>query len=310
MESLKEQPKVSSIVCTYNRQDSILQCLEALSHQSLEPKGYEVIAVDNGSKDATPDLIKGFIQTHPTMQMTYVFEEKQGLSHARNTGAKVAKSNILTYIDDDAIADPHLLEEILRVFTQHPSAGCVGGRIDLSLPQDLPWWYSDALAGYFSGFELQATTITKISEVWQLPYGANFSVAKKALLEMGGFSIHLGRKGNDFSGGEETELAYRIAAQGYDLYYNPFAVVTHYIKKERMNLKHMIRSAQASAKVWVYMERELMKSNMGVIGDLRNMIKDLIKLLFYIGRENGRRRFQYFLQALHHYEKVKRKRSY
>ena len=113
----------------------------------------------------------------------------------------------------------------------YPSAGCVGGRIDLSLPEDLPGWYFDAFAGYFSAFDLRVTSIIKISEIWQLPYGANFSVAKKVLEEMGGFSVRLGRKGNDFSGGEETELAYRIAAQGYDLYYNPFAVVTHHIKR-------------------------------------------------------------------------------
>jgi hypothetical protein len=179
----------------------------------------------------------------------------------------------------------------------------VSGRIDLSPPQDLPWWYSDALAGYFSGFDLQAAAITKISKMCDLPYGANFSVAKKALQEMGGFSTHLGRKGNDFSGGEETDLAYRIAAHGYDLYYNPFAVVTHHIKEDRINLKHMVKSARCSAKVWVYMERELMRSNMGIQWDLKNMIKDLIKLFLYVSPDPLKKRFQFFLQAVHNYEK-------
>ncbi len=307
METLKRQPQISCIVCTYNRQDFIVRCLEALSRQSLDPKRYEVIVVDNRSKDGTADLIKGFIQAHAGIQMTYVFEENQGLSHARNTGARVARTDFLTYIDDDAIADPHLMEEVLRVFTIYPSAGCVGGRIELALPQDTPRWYFDAFSGYFSGFDLGVTAITKISEIWQLPYGANFSVAKKVLEEMGGFSIHLGRKGNDFSGGEETDLAYRIAAQGYNLYYNPFAVVTHHIKRDRMTFKHMTRTARSSAKVWVYMERELMKFNMGIEWDLKNMIKDLTKLGFYLGHRPFQKRLQFFLQALHNYEKVKRK---
>ena len=302
-----EQPHISCIVCTYNRQDFILECLEALSHQSLAPEFFEVIAVDNRSNDHTAELIQGFIRAHPALRMTYVFEYYQGLSHARNAGARVAKSDILIYIDDDAIANSQLLEEILRVFEKYPSAGCVGGRIDLALPREIPWWYSNALAGYFSGFELQTTTTMKISEIWQLPYGANFSVAKKALLQVGGFSVHLGRKGNDFSGGEETELAYRIAAQGYDLYYHPFAIVTHHIKKDRVTARHMVRTARSSAKVWVHLERELMRSNTGAKWDLKNLMKDLMKLIFYLGPRPLQKRFQFFLQALHNYEKVKRK---
>lgn len=309
MDRLNDLPRISCIVCTYNREDFILQCLEALTRQSLAPKDYEVIVVDNRSKDATPDLTKRFIQDHPGIQMAYRFEENQGLSHARNKGARAARSNFLTYIDDDAVADPRLLEEILKVFEANPSAGCVGGRIKLALPQELPWWYFDAFVGYFSGFDMQTAALTRITEVWQLPYGANFSVTRKALEEMGGFSVHLGRKGNDFSGGEETELAYRIAARGYDLYYTPSAVVTHHIKKDRMTVQHMIRTARSSAKVWVYMERELMKSNTGFEWDLKNMMKDLVKLGFYLGPDPFKRRFQFFLQALHNYEKVKRKRS-
>jgi GT2 family glycosyltransferase len=307
METLKRQPQISCIVCTYNRQDFIVRCLEALLHQSLPPQAYEVIVVDNGSKDGTAKLIKAFVEAHPTIQMTYVYEKEQGLSHARNKGAKVAKTDFLTFIDDDAIADSHLLEEILRVFELNPSAGCIGGRIELALPQDPPRWYFDGFSGYFSGFNLGVTVITKLSEIWQLPYGANFSVAKKVLEEMGGFSVHLGRKGNDFSGGEETDLGYRIAAQGYDLYYNPFAVVTHHIKRDRMTFKHMTRTARSSAKVWVYMERELINSNNGIEWDLKNMIKDLTKFGFYLGPHPFQKRFQFFLQALHNYEKIKRK---
>ena len=213
----------------------------------------------------------------------------------------------MAYIDDDALADPRLLEEISAVFERYPRTGCVGGKIDLALPEELPWWYNDQLAGYYSAFCIPTPVVKKIGNMWELPYGANFSVAKKALEEVGGFSTRLGRKGRDFSGGEETELAYRIAAQGYDLYYTPFAVVTHHIRKDRMILKHMVKSAQASAKVWVYMERELMKSNMGFRWDLQNMFKDLTKLGFYSGPHPVKMRFQFFLQALHNYEKVKRK---
>ena len=307
MATLNTQPEICCIVCTYNRQDFILRCLEALSRQSLDSRRYEIVVVDNRSKDDTPKLIQNFIEAHPTLQMAYVYEEKQGLSYARNRGAKVARADFLTYIDDDAVADPRLLEEVLSVFTAYPVAGCVGGRIDLALPQDIPWWYFDAFIGYFSGFDLRTTTITRISEVWQLPYGTNFSVQKKVLEEIGGFSVHLGRKGNDYSGGEEIDLAYRIAAHGWDIYYNPLAIVAHHVKRDRMTVKHMIRTSRSSAKVWVYMERELMNSNTGLQWDFRNLVKDCVKCFFYFGEETWKQKFRFFLQALHNYEKVKTK---
>jgi len=301
------KPRISCIVCTYNRQDFILQCLEALTRQTLLPDAYEVVVIDNHSKDETASLTKGFIERHPQRNMVCASEERQGLSHARNKGAAVARSDLLTYIDDDAVADPRLLEEILRVFDTYPFAGCVGGRIELALPSDLPWWYSEALAGYFSHYALDGDGITKISKTWQLPYGANFTVLKKSLSEAGGFSTELGRRGKDFSGGEEIDIAYRIAALGYDLYYNSSAKVTHHIRRDRMTLQHMTQSTKSSARVWVYMERELMRSNMGVRRDLRNLTKDLTKFFLYLGRDPWRKRFCFFLQALHNYEKVRTK---
>ena len=65
MESLKERPRISCIVCTYNRQDFIVRCLKALSQQSLDPKRYEVIVVDNRSKDDTAKTDPAFYSGPP-----------------------------------------------------------------------------------------------------------------------------------------------------------------------------------------------------------------------------------------------------
>lgn len=298
---------ISCIVCTYNRQDFILHCLEAFAAQSLASDAFEVIVVDNHSTDRTGELVRKFIHDHPGVRMTCAFEEKLGLSNARNTGARLAKGDVLAYIDDDAVSDPRFLEEILRVFQEHPAAGCVGGRIDLSMPDNLPWWYSESLAGYYSAFNLSRTETGKVSELWELPYGANFSVAKKALLELGGFSTRLGRKGKDFSGGEETELAFRMLSRGYEVYYCPFARVTHYIKKERISLKHMVKTARSSAKAWVYVDRELIKSNRGFAPDLKNAARNLFYFIAYPGPHPVKKRFQFFIQTLHNFEKARQK---
>lgn len=78
MEPKNSYPKISCIVCTYNREDFIIHCLEALTHQSLSSNLYEVIVVDNNSKDTTAELAKDFIHARPGINFSYVFEEKQG----------------------------------------------------------------------------------------------------------------------------------------------------------------------------------------------------------------------------------------
>lgn len=300
-----KKPLISCIICTYNREDFIANCLSSVASQWLSKDLYEIIVVNNNSSDNTEKIVEEFFSSHPECNGKLIHEPKQGLSFARNRGAYTAQSKILTFIDDDTVADPSLLEEILKTFKTYPSAGCVGGKINLSLPDSLPWWYSEALSPYFSRFDLSTKTIKKITQIAELPYGANFSILKDALINIGGFSLTLGRKGKDFSGGEELDVAYRIAAQGYDLYYNPSAIVTHFIKKERINFKHMIRTSQASAKVWVYFERELMNSNTGVKLDFKNFIKSIVKLIFYIGPHPLKKRVQFLLQTVFNAEKLK-----
>ena len=82
----------------------------AATAQSLAPADYEVILVDNASADHT----RAIADRWP--QVRYLYCPHRGLSQARNAGAHAARSPIVTYIDDDAIADPHLLEEVLKVF--------------------------------------------------------------------------------------------------------------------------------------------------------------------------------------------------
>lgn len=301
------KPLISCIVCTYNREDFITHCLHSLATQWLSKELYEIIVINNNSSDMTEKKVEDFFNQNVECKGRLIFEKKQGLSYARNKGADVAQADILTYLDDDVVADPFLLTEVLKTFRTYQFAGCVGGKINLNLPPDLPWWYSDNLSSYFSQFDLHTKSIKKITSPAELPYGANFSVLKNLLINIGGFQPALGRKGKDFSGGEELDVAYRISAQGYDLYYNPFAIVTHFIKKERIHLKHMFQTSRASAKVWVYMEQELMKNNKGIRSDLKNLMKSLIKFFFYIGAYPLKKRFQYLLQVFHNYEKVKAK---
>src|SRR5687768_4810670 len=105
--------KISVVICSYNRQDYIIQAIDSLYHQTIPRGDYEVIVVDNNSKDNTAQVCKEYIAAHTGYNIIFMTETRQGASWARNTGAKVAKGPLLVFMDDDAVAEKDFLERIL-----------------------------------------------------------------------------------------------------------------------------------------------------------------------------------------------------
>ena len=270
-------PRISLIVCTYNRADILPRCLQAARAQTLHASEYEIIVVDNASVDNT----RAIVEQWP--EIRYLYCPHRGLSQARNTGAHAATAPIVTYIDDDAIAEPDLLDQVLATFAAHADAGCVGGRIDIHLPAALPAWYSKHFAGYYSEFNPGYTGVQRVEELWEYPFGANVSYRLEALERIGYFNLNMGRVGKNTSGGEELDAEYRMAQAGYGIYYTPHARVEHIIMPDRLKWSHIANSARAAGKNWAYYELELMRVKWSVRGDVRMFIGTVARM---INREN------------------------
>src|SRR5689334_5322402 len=92
-------PQFSVIIATYNRCESLRESLKTLLNQNCKPElTYEIIVVDNNSKDRTKEVVESFQQSsqEPNARtVRYVFEPKQGKCHALNRGIKNALGNIL-----------------------------------------------------------------------------------------------------------------------------------------------------------------------------------------------------------------------
>ena len=265
--------RVSLIICTYNRAEILPRCLVAAVSQTLPRSEFEVILVDNASTDNTHAIAERF------PEVRYLLCPFRGLSQARNTGAAAARAPIVTYIDDDAIAAPDLLEQVLAAFAAVPDAACVGGRIDVTLPPRRPAWYSDDLAGYFSGFHLPCAGIQRVTDLSEFPFGANVSFRREVIEKLGCFNVKLGRSGKDASGGEELDLEYRIAKAGYRIYYTPQAQVEHIIMPDRMTWSHVAKTARAAGKNWAYYELELLRLQWSIRSDLRMLIGAVARMI-------------------------------
>lgn len=131
--------KISVIIPAYNRSLMLLQALHSLEQQTLSYADFEVIVVDNNSKDNTRVCIEDYART-TALQFSYVLETRQGDIYTRHTGAKLAKGNILYFTDDDATFDVNMLEEILKIFTIHPEVGALGTRIRVVWDEKEPEW--------------------------------------------------------------------------------------------------------------------------------------------------------------------------
>lgn len=124
--------KVSVIIPAYNRAVLLIQALKSLMDQDFPKDDFEIIVVDNNSKDNTRDEIGKFYEEFKgRINFKYLIENRQGDIYARHTGAFHSEGEILLFTDDDATFDKNWISEVVATFAKYPQAGAVGTRISI-----------------------------------------------------------------------------------------------------------------------------------------------------------------------------------
>ncbi len=229
---------LSVILCTYNRCQMLATALDSVAAQVLPASvDWEILVVDNNSRDQTREVVEGFCRTTPHCR--YVFESQQGLSAARNAGIREARGEILVFVDDDVTVEPTWLKSLTAALSNGKWAGA-GGRI---LPQGAftpPKWlpvkerYAMApLALFDPGLEA--------GPLGEAPFGANMAFRKEVFQKYGGFRTDLGRCGDSLLSNEDTEFGGRLLAAGEQLRYEPSAVVYHPVTENRIQKQYFLK---------------------------------------------------------------------
>ncbi|HJU29406.1 MAG TPA: glycosyltransferase family A protein, partial [Candidatus Binataceae bacterium] len=166
-----EPPMVSVVICAYNAERTMRQCLESL--RRLDYPNYEVIIVDDGSRDRTADIATDF----PEFRL--IRQPNKGLSVARNVGMHAALGAIVAYTDSDCVVDPHWLTFMVRTMNEGAFDGCGGPNY---APHEEGWVEGCVAAS--PGAPCHVLTGDDRAEHLA---GCNMGYRKTALLEIGGF---------------------------------------------------------------------------------------------------------------------------
>src|SRR3989338_6916981 len=133
---------ISIIIGTYNRCESLAKTLDKILTLTCDGSfTFELIVVDNNSTDATREVVERFRPQYKT-EVKYIFEPKQGVSHARNHGIQNARGEYLVFTDDDCLPDTKWLQEIFDCFKK-TQCDAIGGRIFPGFPPQTPQWIKD-----------------------------------------------------------------------------------------------------------------------------------------------------------------------
>ena len=223
--------QVSLIICTYTRADSLRDTLTSLLLLDLKDINFELIVVDNNSKDNTIDVVKDFSKL-AGFSVKYHFEKRQGLSYARNAGIEQSSGDYLFFTDDDVIPEPDWVRKTLDGFSKFDCVACGGYIAPIWLGEKKPEWLNEMFYGFVAiKTDLEGPKQLDIKS--ELPFGANMAFKRTVFEQYGAFDVNRGRSGTNLASGEDGELFQRLLSSGEKVYYFPDSRVSHKVETFR-----------------------------------------------------------------------------
>jgi GT2 family glycosyltransferase len=233
---MNKQPAYTVALCTHNHADRLVRTLADLPLIHMPEAAWELLIIDNGSRDSTPEVLAS--QIWPSnWSVRVIREDKLGLSNARNRAIQEAYGEYIIFIDDDETADPDWLCAFERLIAKkQPDA--FGGRIRVLFEENYrPAWLSDDLLGFLGELN-RAEKCAPLTDSGTSFYGGNFGFRRSVCQTVGGFDANLGRKGTDNTGGEEVDFYRRLLAAGFRIWWTPDAVIHHRIQAVKLNRRY------------------------------------------------------------------------
>ena len=238
--SMPSAVDVSVVVATRNRASLLGDCLRSLSAQRSDV-GLEIVVVDNGSEDATPQVVQEWSRLDKRIRS--VEQPAIGLSRAKNAGIRSAKGRLLLFTDDDVVVSDRWIEAHVDFFRRTRGLVVAGGPV-LPIAHDLgswPPWVTDAataeLVRLYYGEE------EHLLEGFERPWGANMAARRELFDEVGLFNDFVGRIADERGTFEDVEFVDRVRAAGGQAWYCASARVYHRVPAAGVELRTIVSVA-------------------------------------------------------------------
>jgi GT2 family glycosyltransferase len=238
-----DKPVATIGILTYHSRDLLKGLLESI-HRNPWKYPYEIVVVDNNSSDDTIAMVE---KTWPSVRLVKN-PVNRGVAPARNQIFRMSQCEFVIILDVDTEVHPGSLDTLVDTMRAHPEAGIAGpklvygdGRLQLSC-RPFPTPLNIAIEGTFlrdwfpqsrfvKEYTLQDWDHKELREVdWM--YGAALIIRKSVLEQVGLFDEGF------FYLYEDMDLCFRVRRSGIKILYNPQAVVTHFLPRERKGIFH------------------------------------------------------------------------
>jgi len=247
--------ELSVIIVNFNTKDITRACLASLK-KWREGGEWEIIMVDNGSTDGSIEMFKDF------PEMKVILNNKNlGFAKANNKGIKIAKGKYILLLNSDTEIRQDSIQTMLRFMDGHLKAGAATCRLDLvngamdpachrGFPT--PWASLSYMIGLeklfpkfslFAGYHLGYKNMTIPHQVDCIS-GAFFLARREAIDQVGLLDEAY------FFYAEDIDWAYRFKQKGWEIWFNPEAVVLH--KKKMSGRNNLLRSRAVTTEIYFH----------------------------------------------------------
>ena len=227
---------------TYNGESRLPQVLEKLRSQINSDRiSWEILIVDNNSKDNTAKVIQEYQTTWPsTIPLRYCFEPEQGAAFARLLAVREANGELIGFLDDDNLPAPDWVAQAYSFAQTHPKAGAFSGQIHGDFEVKPPENF-ERIQAFLAIREHGPTPHLFEPENLRLPPAASLIVRKKAWCEsVPSRPILTGKLPGVMVQGDDYEPLLYLHKAGWEIWYHPNLHTYHQIPHWRLEKDYLL----------------------------------------------------------------------